>query len=222
VPLPWSGELAGRLDRHVVASETLRGNPLGDPHERPLHVYVPPGYDDEPDRRYASIYVIQGYTGRLAMWDNRTPFRQPFYETADQVFASGQAPPAVMVFVDARTSYGGSQFVDSPGTGDYHSYLCHKVAPWVDAHYRTALRPEHHGITGGSSGGFGTCITPMLGPDLFGGFARTRATRCTSTATCRSSPRWCGRCGSTTATCRRGGPTFAAVRRSRSPPTGSC
>ena len=51
MPLPWSAELAGRLDRHVVAFETLRGNPLGDPHERPLHVYVPPGYDDEPDRR---------------------------------------------------------------------------------------------------------------------------------------------------------------------------
>ena len=55
------------------------------------------------------------------MWDNRTPFRQPFYETADQVFASGQAPGAVVVFVDAWTTYGGSQFVDSPGTGAYHS-----------------------------------------------------------------------------------------------------
>ena len=44
--LPWRGELAGRLDEHVITSELLRGNPLGDPHERPLWVYVPPGYDD--------------------------------------------------------------------------------------------------------------------------------------------------------------------------------
>ena len=171
MPLPWSADLAGRLDRHVMAFDTLRGNPLGDPHERPLHVYVPPGYDDEPDRRYASIYVIQGYTGHLGMWDNRTPFRQPFYETADQVFASGQAPPAVVVFVDAWTTYGGSQFVDSPGTGNYHSYLCDDVVPWVDAHYRTAPEPAHRGITGKSSGGFGAYITPMLRPDLFGGLA---------------------------------------------------
>ena len=50
----------------------------------------------------------------------------------------GQAPPAIVVYVDAWTSYGGSQFVDSPGTGRYHSYLCEEVVPWVDERYRTA------------------------------------------------------------------------------------
>jgi hypothetical protein len=53
--LPWSVRLAGRLDEHVIVSELLRGNPLHDPYERPLWVYVPPGYDDEPGRRYPSI-----------------------------------------------------------------------------------------------------------------------------------------------------------------------
>ena len=46
--LPWSAELAGRIDEHVITSELLRGNPLGDPDERPLWVYLPPGYDEEP------------------------------------------------------------------------------------------------------------------------------------------------------------------------------
>ena len=171
MPLPWSTELVGRLDRHVLPFTTLRGNPLGDPWERPLNVYVPPGYDDEPDRRYPSIYVLQGYTGHLAMWDNRTPYRLTFPEAADQVFASGTAPPALVVYVDAWTRYGGSQFVDSPGTGAYHSYLCDEVVPWVDAHYRTAAAPQARAVTGKSSGGFGAFITPMLRPDLFGGLA---------------------------------------------------
>ena len=134
--LPWSADLAGRIDEHVFASELLRTNPLGDPHERPLWVYLPPGYDDEPARAYPSVYVIQGYTGHVAMWANRGPFRQPFPETADAVFASGEAPPAIVVYVDAWTAYGGSQFVDSPGTGRYHSYLCDEVVPWVDARYQ--------------------------------------------------------------------------------------
>jgi hypothetical protein len=168
--LPWSAELAGRLDEHVIDSPALHGNPLGDPHERPLWVYVPPGYDDEPDRRYPSVYVIQGYTGHVVMWRNRSPYRQPFIETADEVFATG-APPAIVVYVDAWTRYGGSQFVDSPGTGNYHTYLCDDVVPWVDAHYRTLAAPQHRGITGKSSGGFGAFITPMLRPDLFGGLA---------------------------------------------------
>ena len=169
--LPWSAEISGRIDELTITSELLRGNPLGDPFERPVMVYVPPGYDDEPDRRYPSVYVIQGYTGHLAMWRNRTPFRQPFTETADQVFATGAAPPAIVVYVDAWTGYGGSQFVDSPATGRYHSYLCDEVVPWIDRRYRTLADPAHRAISGKSSGGFGAMITPMLRPDLFGALA---------------------------------------------------
>jgi S-formylglutathione hydrolase FrmB len=169
--LPWSGELAGRIDEQVITSELLRGNPLGDPAERPIMVYLPPGYDDEPGRRYPAVYVIMGYTGYVSMWRNRSPFRQPFIETADQVFRSGQAPPAIVVYVDAWTSYGGSQYVDSPGTGRYHSYLCDEVVPWTDQRYRTLPGPAHRAIAGKSSGGFGAMITPMLRPDLFGALA---------------------------------------------------
>lgn len=169
--LPWSAPLAGRLDEHVLSSAALAGNPLGDPADRPLWVYLPPGYDDEPDRHYPSVYVLQGYTGHLTMWRNRTAFRQPFPETADQLFARGDAPPVIVVFVDAWTAYGGSQFVDSPGTGRYHSYLCEDVVPFVDARYRTLAAPRHRGVSGKSSGGFGALITPMLRPDLFGGLA---------------------------------------------------
>jgi len=169
--LPWSAELAGRIDERVITSELLRGNPLGDPFERPVLVYLPPGYDDEPDRRSPGVYVIMGYTGHVAMWRNRSPFRQPFTETADQVFAAGRVPPAIVVYVDTWTGYGGSQYVDSPGTGRYHSYLCDEVVPWVDHRYRTMAGPGHRAITGKSSGGFDAMITPMLRPDVFGALA---------------------------------------------------
>jgi hypothetical protein len=169
--LPWSADLAGRIDERVISSELLRGNPLGDPHERPLLVYLPPGYDEDPGRRYPAVYVIQGYTGNVAMWRNRSPYRLTFPEAADAVFAGGDAPPAIVVYVDAWSKYGGSQFVDSPGTGRYHSYLCDEVVPWVDARYRTLPDPAHRAIMGKSSGGFGAMITPMLRPDLFGALA---------------------------------------------------
>ena len=169
--LPWNAELAGRLERHVVPSTALVGNHLEDPVERPLWVYVPPGYDDEPDRWYPSVYVLQGYGGFVSMWANRTGFRQPYLETADALFATAAAPPCVVVYVDAWTSYGGSQFVDSAGTGRYHTYLCEDVVPFVDERYRTVPDAAHRGVQGKSSGGFGALITPMLRPDLFGGLA---------------------------------------------------
>lgn len=166
----WDPHLTGRLDEHRFPSGLLEGNPLQDPAERPLLVYVPPGYEEDLTRRYPSIYVIQGYTGQVLMWRNREAFRPTFIEQVDDVFSRG-APACIVVFVDAWTSYGGSQYVDSPGTGRYHSYLCDEVVPWIDAHYRTLVAPDARAITGKSSGGFGAMITPMLRPDLFGALA---------------------------------------------------
>jgi len=105
--LPWHQDLAGRLDINVLRSAALEGNHLGDPADRPLWVYLPPGYDEDPARRYASVYVIQGYTGQVSMWANRSAFRQPYLETADAVFARGDAPPCIVVYVDAWTAFGG-------------------------------------------------------------------------------------------------------------------
>ncbi len=168
---PWSYELAGRFDEHAFESDVLKDNPLGDPSVRPVWVYLPPGYDDEPERRYPSIYVIQGLTGQLDMWRNRSAFRKNFPELADDLFASGESLPCVLVFVDAWTSLGGSQFIDSPGTGRYHTYLCEEVVPFVDSRYRTLAEAAHRGIAGKSSGGYGAMINPMLRPDVFGGLA---------------------------------------------------
>ncbi len=168
---PWSYEFAGRLDEHVFDSEVLVGNPLGDPPQRPLWVYVPPGYEEEPDRRYPSVYMIQGLTGQLDMWRNRVPFRRSFPELADEGIASGDIPPVIVVWVDCWTSLGGSQFLDSPGTGRYLTYLCDEIVPWVDARYRTAPDREHRGIAGKSSGGYGAMVVPMLREDLWGGLA---------------------------------------------------
>jgi Putative esterase len=168
---PWSHRFAGHFDEHAFESSVLRDNPLGDPHVRPLWVYLPPGYDDEPDRRYPSIYVIQGLTGQLDMWRNRSAFRKTFPELADELFTSAESSPCLLVFVDAWTSLGGSQFIDSPGTGRYHTYLCDELVPFVDSRYRTLTEAGHRGIAGKSSGGYGAMVNPMLRPDVFGGLA---------------------------------------------------
>ncbi|MGH8902081.1 MAG: alpha/beta hydrolase [Egibacteraceae bacterium] len=165
---PWFRDLAGRVDEHVVDSAALRGNPLGDPHERPLWVYVPPGTGEGP---LPSIYVIQGFTGQIDMWRNRSALRPTVIERTDALFADEGAPPCLVVFVDAWTSLGGSQFLDSPATGRYHTYLCEEVVAFVDARYPTAAAAAHRGIAGKSSGGYGAMVTPMLRPDLFGGLA---------------------------------------------------
>ena len=162
---PWGRERRGRLDELEIDSPALQGNPLGDPSRRPLWVYTPPGQADDAD--LPAIYLIQGLTGQIDMWRNRSAFRPNVLELVDALFADDGCPPARVVFVDAWTSYGGSQFIDSAGTGRYHTYLCDDVVPFVDERYPTSLR----GITGKSSGGYGAMVTPMLRPDLWHGLA---------------------------------------------------
>ena len=168
---PWSVELSGRIEENTFTSEALRGNPLGDPNERPLWVYLPPAYDADPKARFPCVYEIQGWTGQLDMWRDRPALRPNFPEMVDELFSAADVPPCIVVWVDAWTSLGGSQFLDSPGTGKYLTYLCDEVVPWVDERYRTLPERAHRGIQGKSSGGYGAMVVPMLRPDLWGGFA---------------------------------------------------
>jgi S-formylglutathione hydrolase FrmB len=167
---PWAYAFAGRLEELVIDSQSLTGNPLGDPHLRPLLVQLPPDYDDDPDRRYPTIYVLQGLTGQVDAWRNRKAFQPNVPELIDAMWRSA-TQRAIVVFVDAWTRLGGSQYLDSPGTGRYHTYLCDEVVAYVDGRYRTLASAEHRGVAGKSSGGYGAMITPMLRPDLFGGLA---------------------------------------------------
>jgi enterochelin esterase-like enzyme len=166
---PWERELSGRVDSLVVESELLSGNPLGDSTRRPLYVYLPPGYDDSGT--YTSIYVIQGYTGQVDMWFGRSAFEPNIFERVDELFADGSSSSAIVVFVDAWTSYGGSQFINSIATGPYMDYLCDEVVPFVDSRYATAPDRDRRALTGKSSGGYGAMVVPMLRPDVFGAFA---------------------------------------------------
>jgi hypothetical protein len=168
---PWDRELRGTFEKLVVESEALTGNPLGDPARRPLYVYLPPSYEAQGERRYPVVYVIQGMTGQIDMWLGRSAFEPNMIERVDELFSDEATPDAIVVFADAWTSYGGSQFINSAGTGRYMDYLCDEVVPFIDARYRTLPESGHRGLTGKSSGGYGAMVVPMLRPDVFGALA---------------------------------------------------
>ena len=133
--------------------------------------------------------MIQGLTGQLDMWRNREAFRASYPENVDALFASGEAPPALVAFVDCWTSLGGSQFLNSPGNGPLPR-LPVRRGRRVRRRGGTGRSPdrEHRGIQGKSSGGYGALVTPMLRPDaVLGARLATPATPCSRPATCPSS-----------------------------------
>jgi hypothetical protein len=169
---PWERPLKGTVERLVVESELLAGNPLGDPARRPLYVYLPPGVQrGEGTRGLPSVYLIQGYFGQLDMWLGRNPYEATMVERLDAMFAAGECPDAVIVFVDCWTKLGGSQFLNSTSTGRYLDYVCDEVVPFIDGAYPTTGEGRNRGIAGKSSGGYGAMVVPMLRPDVFAAFA---------------------------------------------------
>ncbi len=157
---PWTRPLRGEFERLTVESELLAGNPLGDPARRPLYVYRAPGWAAGAP----VVLLLQGYSNQLDTWLARRAFEPTIVERLDAMFATGPAPPATIVFPDAWTSRGGSQFINSAANGRYADYICDEVVPFVDARYG---RPAGRAVLGGSSGGYGAMVLPMLRPDVF-------------------------------------------------------
>jgi hypothetical protein len=155
----------------VVESEALIGNPLGDPTRRPLYVYSSPGVAAGTATDVAAVYVLQGYSGQLDGWLARKPFEPTFPERLDEIFSAepDACPDAVVVFVDAWTSLGGSQFLNSSATGNYTDYVCDEIVTFIDSSYPTAGTAARRAVTGHSSGGYGALALPMLRPGVFGG-----------------------------------------------------
>jgi S-formylglutathione hydrolase FrmB len=171
VGAPWARPLAGTFDQLVVESDVLADNPLGDPARRPLYVYRPPGVELDHPRPLPTVYVIQGFTGQIDMWLGRVAFEPTMIERVDAMFAARACPDAILVFVDAWTSRGGSQFINSAAVGRYLDYLCDEVVPFIDDRYPTLAGRDHRGLAGKSSGGYGAMVVPMLRPDVFGALA---------------------------------------------------
>jgi enterochelin esterase family protein len=154
-------------------SRALEGNALGDPAERQISIYLPPGYDVEANRnqRYPVVYVLSGFTGRGRMLLNATGWGESLDRRIDRLVKTRRVRPLIAVLPDCFTRLGGSQYLDSTATGRYETHLTRELVPWVDDNYRTMSRARNRAVMGKSSGGYGALVLGMRHPDVFGAIA---------------------------------------------------
>lgn len=148
-------------------SQVLAENPLSDPAERALPVYLPPGYEDNPARHYPVIWVLAPFTSWGERFFNLQAWDENIVQRMERLVASGAAAPAILAFPDCFTRLGGSQYVNSPAVGRYEDYICAELVPLLDERFRTLAGREHRGVMGYSSGGYGALMLAMRRPDLF-------------------------------------------------------
>jgi Putative esterase len=157
--------LRGRLEVRTILSPSLENNRLGDPHERELVVYLPPSYD-RSDQHYPVVCMLPGYASSslssigYRLWDEST------FELFERLVASG-TPEAILFTPDCMTRLGGSQYLDSTGTGAYATHVEESLA-FVESNYRALGTRDARAIVGRSSGGFGALRMALDRPHLFG------------------------------------------------------
>ena len=159
------GSNPGRIVRLEHSSKQLQGNPLGDPSDRILHVWLPAQYDkaagDGPGTRFPVLYDLVGYTGSGASHTGWRSFDENVPERAARLIRQRKMGPAILVFPDCFTALGGNQYVNSTALGPYADYLTKELIPFVDREFRTLASREHRGCFGKSSGGYGAMLHGM-------------------------------------------------------------
>jgi S-formylglutathione hydrolase FrmB len=165
VPAPAAG---GKLEDLQVPAPSLAGNLLGDPTTQHIFVYLPPGYDRQPAKRYPTLYLLHGYTGRPEEWVKDGYQGMNFQSVMDGLIAKGTAAEMIVVMPNGRNAYLGSFYTNSPVTGNWEDHIYRDVVGFVDGRYRTLAKSASRGIAGHSMGGYGAFMLAMRHPDVFG------------------------------------------------------
>jgi enterochelin esterase-like enzyme len=152
----------GTLERITVHGRSLEGNLEGDSPDRPVIVYLPPGYAANTGQRYPVLYFLHGYGATAEVYAKVLALP----DSIDRAIAAGSRP-MIVVLPDANTKYGGSMFSNSPTIGDWETFIAQELPAFIDSRYRTIASRDGRGLAGHSMGGYGTMRVGMKQPSAF-------------------------------------------------------
>lgn len=160
----------GRLLELTIDSQALRDNWLGDPHERSVAVYLPPGYDEAGPEvpMFVALAAYGGSGFKLLNWQS---FGENLPQRIDRLIAEGEMGPVVLVMPDGFTKLGGNQWIDSPVFGRWESFVLDELIPAIEARFRVGKGPAHRAVFGHSSGGYAALVHAMKHGDRWGAVA---------------------------------------------------
>ena len=148
------------------------------PTDRDVWVYVPRGYDEQPDRYYPVLYLQDGQN----LFDPRTSFipgrTWQVAETADAEIAAGTVEPLIIVGIANTGEHRLAEYTPTRdwkmGGGEADKYgklLISDLLPFIASNYRVRHGLHHTGLGGSSLGGLVTLYLGLSYPEVFGRLA---------------------------------------------------
>jgi predicted alpha/beta superfamily hydrolase len=148
------------------------------PDARDVIVYLPPDYDDHPERSYPVLYMHDGqnlFDGRTSFIPGRT---WQVREQADAAIRAGEVDPLIIVGIyntgDRRLAEYTPDRDWQMGGGEAASYgllLIRELMPWIAGRYRIRADRESTGLGGSSLGGLVTLYLGLRHAQHFGRLA---------------------------------------------------
>ena len=131
-------------------------------------VYLPPMYDEQPDRRFPVLYMQDGQN----LFDPETCFTKGNYwhmgETADHLIGTGEIEPLIIVGIYNTGEHRIDEYTPvedkrlGGGQADaYGQMLTEELKIFVDHTYRTLPGKENCGLGGSSLGGLVTLVSGL-------------------------------------------------------------
>lgn len=143
--------------------------------ERDLIVYLPPGYEDQPERRFPVLYLQDGQN----LFDGATSFVPGMDwrvgQTADHLIGSGAVEPLIIVGIYNLGKHRIREYTPSRmpklggGSGNrYAKFLVEELKPFVDFEYRTMGDVANTGLGGSSLGGLVSLYVGLKFSQVYG------------------------------------------------------
>jgi enterochelin esterase-like enzyme len=130
---------------------------------RRAFVYTPPGYDQDPTKRYPVLYLQHGWGEDETAWSNQGHANL----IMDNLIADGKVKPFLIVMTYGMTNetrFGGLRnFNIEP----FETVLVGELIPYVDAHFRTLPDQPNRAMAGLSMGGMETKRITLRNLDKF-------------------------------------------------------
>ena len=130
----------------VVRQHTYQSKSLG--RLRELIIYTPPGYDQQPEARFPTLYLQHGSGDNQATWT----VHGKAHWILDNLIAQKQAKPMAIVMMDGHAAFATPGGPGSNATA-FERDLLEDVMPFVESTYRVKPDAGSRAIVGLSMGG---------------------------------------------------------------------